>query len=193
MDAYKFKCQKCNSLTSVKIDFLLPYSGKLVVINCANPSCGAQTKIQVPDYNNYLSLKSQSPEDEIAPTEIPSSQKNSYHFVKLKVLQNQKTEEQSFILKMREQSIGRLSLVFNDFKPDVPIITNDRKISKNHFQIIQTKNQFGDTEAILKDEQSANGTFVNESTVPLTHSEQIYLCNGDRIRIGDTIIEIELF
>lgn len=193
MDDYKFKCLSCNSITSVKVGFLLPYSGKLVVIKCANPACGAPFKIQVPVYNSDTPSINQIPEDEIALTEIPSAARNSFHFVKLKVLPNQKTEGQSFILKMREQSVGRLSLVPGDFKPDIPIVTNDRKISKNHFQILQTKNQFGDTEAILKDIQSVNGTFVNESTVSLSHTEEIYLYNGDRIRIGETFIEIEMF
>ena len=193
MEVYKFKCQKCNTITTVKIAFLMPYSGKLVVINCANPKCGAQSQIQVPNYNNDLPIIGQSINDEIAPTEFPVSQKSSFHFVRLKVLRSEKTEQQSFVLKMKEQSIGRLSSVVNDYKPDIAIVTKDRKISKNHFQIIQKKNQLGDTEAILKDEQSANGTFVNGSTVPLSPTEQIYLCNGDRIRIGEAIIEVEMF
>jgi hypothetical protein len=192
MDAYKFKCPKCNCITSVKAEFLMPFSGKLVAINCANPLCKCKSKIQVPDYNsNLISIK--STEDEIAPTEIPSAQNRSFRYVKLKVIKNPKTEEQTFILKMREQTIGRLSQIPEDFRPNIQISTSDRKISKNHFQIIQIKNQFGDTEAILKDEQSTNGTFLNESVTPLSHSEEVYLTNGDRIKIGETIVEIEMF
>ena len=192
MDAYKFKCQKCNCITSVKAEFLLPYSGKLVIVNCANPSCGCKSKIQVPNYSPNVQF-SDNIENDIAPTEIPYAQNRSVHFVKLNILANTKTEEQTFILKLREQSVGRLSQLPGDFKPNIQIATNDRKISKNHFQIIQIKNQSGDTEVILKDEHSTNGTFINGSKEPLSHSEEIYLTNGDRIRIGNTTIEIEMF
>jgi hypothetical protein len=192
MEACKFKCQKCNSITSVKVEFLMPYSGKLVIINCANPSCGSKAKIQVPEFNPAIPIN-KTVDNDIAPTEIPICQKKPCHFVKLKILENEKTQEQSFLLKYKEQTIGRLSHIPGDFRPTIPIETKDRKISKNHFQIFQTKNQFGDTEVILKDERSTNGTFLNGSKMRLNNAEEIYLANGDRLRIGDTIIEIEMF
>jgi pSer/pThr/pTyr-binding forkhead associated (FHA) protein len=170
----------------------MPYSGKLVIINCANPSCGCKSKIQVPSYSP-ISQSYKNVENEIAPTEIPFAQNRSVHFVKLKVLENLKTEEQAFILKLKEQTVGRLSQIPGDYRPNIQITTKDKKISKNHFQIVQFKNTLGDTEVILKDEQSTNGTFLNGSTIPLSHAEEVYLSNGDRIRIGDTLIVIEMF
>lgn len=193
MELYKFKCQKCNRITSVNIDFLIPYSGKQVVINCANPTCGTPSRIQVPDYNAGLSVKGSSQNVELAPTEIPHINEKPAHFVKLKVLKNQKTEVQEFILKKRVQSVGRHSQAPNDFKPDIGIITSDRKISKNHFQITQIRNKAGETDVVIKDEQSRNGTFLNNNSLPIGHSDEIYLKHGDQLRIGDTLIEFEMF
>lgn len=193
MELYKFKCQQCNRITSVNIDFLIPYSGKQVVINCANPSCGTPSRIQVPDYKASISARGNNQNVELAPTEIPFNSKSPAHFVKLKVLKNQKTEAQYFVLKKREQSVGRYSQAPNDFKPDIGIITSDRKISKNHFQLTQFKNKVGETDVIITDVQSRNGTFLNKMIQPIGHSSEIYLKNGDQLRIGDTLIEIEMF
>lgn len=193
MELFKFKCQICNHITSVNIDFLIPYSGKQVLINCAKQSCGKPSRIMVPDYNGELFAQRISQNEELIPTEIPQTKEKSAHFVKLKVCKNQKTEAQMFILKKREQSVGRFSQAPNDFKPDIGIITSDRKISKNHFQITQYRNSIGETDVTIKDEQSRNGTFLNNNPQPIAHTDEIYLKNGDQLRIGDTWIEIEMF
>lgn len=59
----------------------------------------------------------------------------------------------------------------------------DRRMSRHHAEILLENNEF-----LLKDLGSRNGTYLNEQRVEGT----IALNNGDRIRVGETVVVFEL-
>lgn len=62
------------------------------------------------------------------------------------------------------------------------VILSDRKISRQHCYV-----QFDNYRHILYDAGSTNGTFVNEE-----QTKEVPLLNGDKIRIGDTVLTYEI-
>lgn len=190
MEIIKVKCLNCNEITSVVKDLLIPYSGKTVSIKCSNPKCGLPMKVQVPAIENSLELKIPELVPDLPPTQIIVSKATKPSGVGIRILKNEKTEAQFFYLKEGSNTIGRLSHSTCEIITDIPICSNDRKISRKHCEILLEKKGCG-FEAILKDSKSANGTFINGLEKALTPDDEIYLNNGDTFIIGETRIQIE--
>lgn len=190
MEIIKVKCLNCNEITSVMKDLLIPYSGKTVSIKCSNLKCGLPMKVQVPALENSLEIKVPELVPDLPPTQIIVDKTTKTSGVAIKILKNEKTEAQFFYLKEGKNTLGRLSRNSDEFLPDIPICSNDRKISRKHCEIFLEKKQSG-FEAILKDLKSTNGTFIIGSEKALAPEDEIYLNNGDIFTIGETRIQIE--
>jgi len=82
-----------------------------------------------------------------------------------------------FLLEKNKTLIGR------DDTNDISI--HDEKISKIHCEISIIKDNLGIEEIFIKDNQSTNGTYINNELI-----EQVTLHAGDKIQIGDTVMNL---
>jgi hypothetical protein len=190
MEVIKIKCLNCNEITSVLRELMIPYEGKVISVKCTNPQCKMPMKVQVPLLSS-LNEKLVATNFDVPPTQIMNKQQNSAASIKLKVQSNDKTEEQIFHLKEGKNTIGRLSMNRPDSIPDIPIVTSDRKISRNYHCSLFLQQKEGGFEVLLKDNKSANGTFLDNSNKPLDSEDQIFLKDKDVFVIGDTRIQLE--
>lgn len=190
MEIIKIKCLKCNETTSVLRELMIPYEGRVISIKCTNPQCKVPMKVQVPILSN-LSNKLTSANYEVPPTQITGKQQNSASRVKLRVQSNSKTEEQIFYLKEGLNTIGRFSMSQPNSNPDIPIITSDRKISRNYHCSLLMQYKGDGFEILLKDNKSSNGTYLENSRKPLDSEDLVYLEDRDSFIIGDTKIQLE--
>ena len=68
-------------------------------------------------------------------------------------------------------------------KEDNNIILEDKAISRNHFEIVRTQDNY-----MLRDLESTNGTFINDIRV-----REAFLTPGDIIKVGKTRLEFVAF
>lgn len=191
MEIIKIKCLNCLEITSVLTKLIVPYEGKVVSIKCSNPQCGKPMKVQVPKItaSNEPRLDANI---EIPPTQIRMNQSSLASSARIKIIKNEKTEEQTFILKEGINTIGRLSMVKNEYVPDIQIFTSDKKISRNYHCAIILQRKGDYYEAILRDNRSINGTYLNNSDKALGPDDEVYLGNTDIFIVGETQVQIEL-
>ena len=192
MEVIKIKCLNRMEITSVQKELMIPYEGTAVSIKCSNPKCGKPMKVQVPALNTLAEPRLMENAFNLPPTQIVNSRNMNASSARLKVQMDDRTEEQIFILKEGRNTIGRLSMLKSESIPDVPIFTSDKKMSRNyHCEIILTK-KGNNYEAIVRDNNSPNGTFLNGSTQALKPDDEIFLNDLDVFVIGETKIQIEL-
>lgn len=96
------------------------------------------------------------------------------------------TAYQSFELTSEYYTIGRKNSGGPEHRSDVEVETADKKMSRKH-AAIRKKGKTGFT---LKDIGSKNGVFVNDTK--LDADEEIYLTDGDAIRLGDTQFRVNI-
>lgn len=191
MNTVKIKCLNCMEVTSVLKDILIPFQGKVISIKCSNTACGKPMKVQVPVFSKKEGNNSSENAD-FPPTQILVNRGRQQNSVKIRILKNDKTEEQIFDLKEGINTIGRMSLTENISLPDIPIFTFDKMISRKcHCEILVNKKE-NYLEAILRDKTSKNGTFLPGSEKPLSREDEIYLKDKDLFIIGETKIQVEL-
>lgn len=104
----------------------------------------------------------------------------------IETVPNAMTAYQSFELTSEYYTIGRKNSGGPECRPDVEVATTDKKMSRKH-AAIRKKGKSGFT---LKDIGSKNGVFVNGSK--LDADEEIYLADGDTIRLGDTQFRVNI-
>ncbi len=191
MNIIRVKCLNCKEITSVLKDIMIPYQGKVISVKCSNPACNKPMKVQVPEFNKNLDIKTLDISD-FPPTQIVVQNRSQQSTAKIRVLKNDKTEEQIFDLREGINKIGRMSLAENFAVPDIPIFTLDKMISRNcHCEILVRKKE-NFLEVILRDKTSKNGTFLAGSEKPLNFEDEIYLKDKDIFIIGETKIQVEL-
>ena len=178
-------------ITSVLRDLLIPYEGKIVSIKCSNVQCGRPMKVQVPKLNT-LNVPQVESNFDLHPTQIRNNQSGVATSVRLKVLKNEKTEEQIFNLREGVNTIGRFSGSGVNTTPDIPILTIDKKISRNYHCALILQRKGDSFEVILRDNHSANGTFLITSVGMLNPEDEVFLENRDVFIIGDTRIQVEI-
>lgn len=72
-------------------------------------------------------------------------------------------------------------------------IENDEKVSRHHCIIEVVKDSDGKFGFVLTDNNSSNGTYLHGfRKTRLDQDDAVYLAHGDRILIGDTIVNLEL-
>jgi pSer/pThr/pTyr-binding forkhead associated (FHA) protein len=85
-----------------------------------------------------------------------------------------KLKGKSFLLGVGELNFGRAG--------GCSIVLEDPAVSSRHATVFSRDEQF-----LIRDEQSTNGTFINDKQV-----EQAQLANGDVIRMGQTTWQVVL-
>ena len=121
---------------------------------------------------------------ESAPTQVGNSTNEKSLF--LETIPNQDTEYQSFELTADYYSIGRKNSSGPEYRPDIEVMTNDKKISRKH-AVIRKRGNIGYT---LKDTGSKNGVYLNGNN--LDPDEEMYLHDGDIFKLGDTSFRVSI-
>lgn len=168
---------------------------KIVKISITCPHC--KTKLAVPVKENDLGTKKQGicpkcSEKFLIPIPMSLASKfesdptlggnESEHSLLLETVPNAYTAYQSFELTSDYYTIGRKNSGGPEFRPDVEVVTTDKKMSRKH-AVIRKKGKTGFT---LKDLGSKNGVFLNGTR--LDADEEMYLTDGDQFRIGETTL-----
>lgn len=96
------------------------------------------------------------------------------------------TAYQSFELTSDYYTIGRKNSSGPGYRPDVEVMTTDKKMGRKH-AVIRRKGKTGFT---LKDLGSKNGVFHNGNR--LDADEEVYLSDGDMFRLGETTFRVSI-
>lgn len=96
------------------------------------------------------------------------------------------TAYQSFELTADYYTIGRQNSGGPENRPDVGVVTIDMKMSRKH-AAIRKKGKTGFT---LRDLESTNGVILNGEK--LKPNQEVYLSDGDTIRLGDTQFRVNI-
>lgn len=179
-------------ITSVQRELMLPYEGKVVSVKCSNPGCSKPMKVNVPALHTLAEPRLMETAFNLPPTQIVNTRNNNASSARLRVHRDARTEEQIFTLKEGKNTIGRLSMLKSESMPDIPIFTSDKKMSRNYHCEITLTRKGQSYEAIIKDNNSPNGTFLNDSTQALKPDDEIFLNDLDVFVIGETKVQIEL-
>ena len=172
---------------------------KTIKISVTCPKCS--TKLAIPITEKDLGTKKQSEcpkcqkkllipiSDSLAskfesdPTNIGNDSGDDVSLI-LEVIPNGVTAYQSFELTSDYYTIGRCNSSGPEFRPDVEIITVDKKMSRKH-AAIKRKGKVGFT---LVDLGNKNGVTLNGQK--LEPDEEMYVKDGDEFGLGDTLIRI---
>lgn len=103
----------------------------------------------------------------------------------LESISNANTACQTFELTSDYYTVGRKNSSGPEYRPDVEIVTTDKKISRKHAAIRKKGKGF-----TLKDLGSKNGISLNGAK--LDPDEEIYLTDGDIMQIGDTQFHVRI-
>lgn len=104
----------------------------------------------------------------------------------LSVCESADEEYQSFELKADYYTVGRKNDGDPIHRPDIPIVTTNRKMSRIH-AIIRKR---GNGKYTIKDAGSMNGVVCNGAK--LSADEEVYLRGGDTIVLGGTKINVAI-
>ena len=104
----------------------------------------------------------------------------------IETVPNAMTVYQSFELTSEYYTIGRKNSGGPEHRPDVEVETTDKKMSRKH-AAIRKKGKSGFT---LKDIGSKNGVYFNN--IKLDADEEVYLGDGDTIRLGETEFRVNI-
>lgn len=104
----------------------------------------------------------------------------------IETVPNEFTAYQSFELTSDYYTLGRQNNSGPEYRPDVEVVTTDKKISRKHAAI----GKKGKTGFVIKDLGSKNGVELNGSK--LEADEEVYLSDGDQLRIGDTMFRVSI-
>ena len=172
-------CPKCTTKLAVPIS--RNDLGTKKSMTC--PKCHHNLIVNIPK-----SLASRFESDPTMIDSIPTQIGNNTNemCLLLEIISNQDTDYQSFELTSDYYTIGRKNSSGPEYRPDVEVITTDKKISRKHV-IIRKRGNIGYT---LKDLGSKNGVFLNGDK--LDAEEEMYLHDGDVFKLGDTGFRVSI-
>ena len=165
------ECPKCASKLAIPVSENDVSTKK----QCICPKCNKIFFLSIP-----LSIASKFESD---PT-MGGNNPNELSLV-LECIPNTDTACQTYELSSDYYTIGRKNSSGPEYRPDVEIITTDKRISRKHAAIRKKKNGF-----TLKDLGSKNGILLNDAK--MDPDEEIYLKDGDVFQIGATRIRISI-
>ena len=141
------------------------------------PKCGAKFLVPIP-----VEL---APKFESDSTKIGGDFEADNSLV-LETVGSSLTAYQSFELTADYYTIGRNNSGGPENRPDVAVVPMDKKMSRKH-AAIRKKGKTGFT---LRDIGSMNGVYLNGEK--LEPDEEMYLSDGDTIRLGDTQFRVNI-
>lgn len=163
-------CPSCLSKSAISITE--SDLGKKKQVIC--PKCKKVFSVPIPE--------SLAPKFESNPTKIGNEDKEIS--LLLEVVPNDATAYQSFELTSDYYTIGRRNSSGPEHRPDVEIITTDKKMSRKH-AAIKRKGKVG---FVLIDLGSKNGVTLNGQKLEM--DEELFIKDGDTFCIGDTQLRI---
>jgi len=162
------QCNECKHNFDMK--FPPDVAGKKVKFKCKNKSCNSVIELRVPKSGGIDKS-----------TILTSTKQREILSARIEVVPNPLTGQMRFDLKDGIMTIGRKS---ENKKADIQLITDDSDISRIHCSIRTFKDPLGTQSFVLKDLKSKNGVFLNEEK--LADGEELFLMDGDRIKLGNT-------
>jgi hypothetical protein len=181
MDKIKVKhtCSNCQKQQVYAVG--VEHMGKTVNLVCS--SCQTKSQQKIPSLSDVPNSQgSQAPravtDDHNPKTQVRFSNIDTHY---LEVLANDKTPNQRFELDQKYLTIGRFSSQSN--LSDLSIRTADEFMSRKHAVLRRQPNG----KFTISDAGSVNKVFVNENA--LEAGEEVYLQNGDMIRMGRTSLK----
>ncbi len=187
MDKIKVKhtCANCQKQQIYAVG--REHMGKMVNLVCNYCKTKTQQRIPNPDAvkaamqgnkNHALAAPNQSfPDDGNPKTQVRFTNIDTHY---LEVLANEKTPNQRFELDQKYLTIGRFSSQSN--LSDLSIKTADEFMSRKHAVLRRQPNG----KFTISDAGSVNKVFVNDNELEI--GEEVYLQNGDLIKIGRTFV-----
>lgn len=164
-------CLKCKS--PLVVAFAESDLGKTKQVECQK--CHAKYNVPIPmDYASKF---------ESDPTLGGNEAEQS---LLLETIPNAMTAYQSFELTSDYYTIGRKNCGGPEYRPDVEVVTTDKKMSRKH-TAIRKKGKTGFT---IKDLGSKNGVFINGSRMDA--EDEVYLSDGDTFRLGETQFRVNI-
>lgn len=173
-------------IKTIKISVACPKCASKLAIPVSENDVGAKKQCMCPKCNKIFFLtipQSIASKFESDPTMV-GNKSNEISLV-LESIPNADTACQTFELTSDYYTIGRRNSSGPEYRPDVEIVTTDKRISRKHAAIRKKKNGF-----TLKDLGSKNGVLLND--VKLEHDEEVYLKDGDFFQIGATRIKVSI-
>ncbi|MBQ8958427.1 MAG: FHA domain-containing protein [Bacteroidales bacterium] len=164
-------CPKCG--TALPILIAEADLGKTKQVAC--PKCGTKYNIPIP-----VAYASKFESDPTLGGNEPDRS------LLLEVKANATTTYQTFNLTSDYYTIGRKNNSGPEHRPDVEVVTDDKKMSRKH-AAIRKKGKTGFT---LKDLGSKNGIWVNGKRMDA--EEEVYLADGDQFRLGETTFRVNI-
>jgi len=180
----------------------------MIIVKCPNPQCGLKMKINPAQLNpndprlqcpkcgtiSWYRPEEHKAQDKVLPNKaIKHNEKKDLGWL---VVHDEEAQTQTYALTTGENLVGRKATDYGSKKiPKIPIITNDRYMSRNHC-IIEVKDK-GSAKVLfyLKDWDSVNGTFVNCQDIGtlqrLSKKDVVILEDGDTIQMGKTKIVLK--
>lgn len=152
-----------------KIPWIDELAGKKRQVTCRK--CKLRLKVEFPN---------SAPDNT---TIIPNAKRNVSIGGYLELLENEFAKASNYPLKKRENKVGRFS---NNGSADVPLLTTDKRISRHHFAIKIYDHGIGAKKFTIRSLPNTNGTRLNNKL--LTVDQEVYLKDGDKIKIGDSKI-----
>ncbi len=174
---------------------------KTIKVSVACPKCAA--KLAIPIEENDVGNKKQcmcpkcnkifilpvpaalASKFDSEPTNIGTADTNETVLV-IESIPNANTGYQTFELTSDYYTVGRQNSSGPEHRPDVEIVTTDKKISRKH-AAIRKKGKVGFT---MKDLGSKNGVSLNDSK--LEPDEEVYLNDGDIFQLGDSCFRVSI-
>ncbi len=187
MDKIKVKhtCANCQKQQIYAVG--REHMGKMVNLVCNHCQTKSQQRIPNPDAvqaamqgnkNHVPAAPKQSPLDDGNPkTQVRFTNIDTHY---LEILANEKTPNQRFELDQKYLTIGRFSSQSN--LSDLSIKTADEFMSRKHAVLRRQPNG----KFTISDAGSVNKVFVNDNELEI--GEEVYLQNGDLIKIGRTFV-----
>ena len=166
----KIECKKCGRVAKVKVTEAI--RGKTIQYNCKNPRCNELITFKIPAIEGR--------EEKHTEVMVKLQEMKSAELV---IKENKYQKEHSMLLTTGLQIVGRKS---NSKEVDLPIITSDTTISRQHFIVNGFVDKLGGLCFTIKDCESKMGTLLNGNK--LKKEEELYLVNNDEISIGKSTI-----
>ncbi len=173
---------------TIKVAVTCPKCAAKLAIPVAENDLGTKKQCMCPKCNKIFMLpipQTLASKFESDPTCVGESSNNDISLL-LETIPNDYTAYQSFELSADYYTIGRQNSSGPEYRPDVEVVTTDKRISRKH-AAIRKKGKVGFT---LKDLGSKNGVVLNGSK--LDADEEVYLSDGAVFQLGDTQFRVSI-
>lgn len=166
-------CPACGKSNIINVSARL--AGKRIAFTCKGQDCEQRLEVNIPSHA--------TPEQNSRQTVIIPTSQVSYIGGTLSIVVN--GEKKEYPLRTGTNIVGRQSA---SSPADISLPVDDKYMSRMH--VVITVGMLGSGQYFsLKDYNSKNSTSLN--SIALKKGEEIYLVDGDRIKMGETIVTFQ--